>query len=82
MNERLKQFSPETPETLGAYADWSDDQRMSEYAYTGNGEYLTPELARRMKVGYEAMQEVPNATEEDMELARGWGLKQRKKRMK
>ena len=51
------------------FEDWTDSRRMSEYAQTGNGVYLTPELARKMKVSVETMREVPGATEADLEFA-------------
>lgn len=57
---------------IDPYADWTDDERMAEYAQTGDPVYLTPELARRMKVSPEVMEEVTGATENDLELAQIW----------
>lgn len=54
------------------YAAWTDDQRIAEAAHTGDGRYLTPELARKMQVAPEMMQQVPGATEEDWKSAEMW----------
>lgn len=48
------------------YATLTDSQRMSEYAYTGDPQCLTPQLARRMRVSPEVMQQVLGASEEDV----------------
>jgi len=73
MNEILKQFSPEARrETVDPYADWTEGQRMSEYADTGDPRYLTPELARKMQISPDAMQEVVGATPQDISDAEAW----------
>lgn len=59
--ENLKQNDP--------YITWSDQQRMSEYAHTGDASYLTPQLAREMQVSVGAMREVPGVTNEDIAFA-------------
>jgi len=72
MNEMSKQFSAEKPGNDDPYADWTDGQRMSEYAHTGDPSYLTPEIAREMQVTPEAMKEVPGASEQDISDAVVW----------
>lgn len=51
------------------YSDWPDWKRMEEFAHTGDPSCLTPELARRMKLGHEFMLRVPGATEDDIKNA-------------
>lgn len=51
------------------YVGWSDDQRMEEFAHTGDGRYLTPSLARAMGVSEEVMREVPRVTPDDISYA-------------
>ena len=73
MNEMQKQFSPEASrETADPYADWTESQRMTEYADTGDPQYLTPELAKKMQVTPDAMREVVGATPQDISDAEEW----------
>jgi hypothetical protein len=51
------------------YSSMSLDERAYEYAHTGDPEYLTPELARRMHVSPETMREVHGATPSDIAFA-------------
>ena len=49
--------------------EMSDDERIDEYAETGNPSYLTPSLARKMEVHPDVMKEVLGATDEDIMFA-------------
>jgi hypothetical protein len=59
-------------ESNGPYENWSDSQRMEEYAHTGDPSCLTPEIARKMQVTPEAMREVPGSSTQDIADADAW----------
>jgi hypothetical protein len=44
------------------YSHWSNEQRMEEFAETGDVKYLTVELARKMGLGLDFMKEITGAT--------------------
>lgn len=51
MSEKPPKITTESKPTVDPFEGWSDAERMSEYAETGDSMYLTPELAQEMRVG-------------------------------
>jgi hypothetical protein len=67
-------FSPEVPPAVSdsqrgggiedPYAGWSDERRMSEFAQTGNPDYLTVPLGMAMKIPLDLFRKIPGVTRE------------------